>query len=217
MQNRVSSALPALPQAVQAQGVPSSKRSTVDPGDRGADAPGRPLRQPVSSPTMRPSICKDELARVAGRRQCHGVRRGPIRHADLARSREAAGTRARCRTTSSTPSSSRAAAPPGSSACRPPRPASPSSTPSTSPAGSTRSPSSRTSSSRPTPDGAHHAVARRRPRRARRADLQPDLQAQRPAGGRHRHLPASGGQRARCRRARWKRDGASCRRRSRRG
>ena len=33
-----------------------------------------------------------------------------------------------------------------------------------------------------------HAAARRRPRRARRADLQPDFHARRQAGGRHRHL-----------------------------
>ena len=48
----------------------------------------------------------------------------------------------------------------------------------------------------------HHAVARRGDSRARRAAVQPDLQAQRPAVGRHRHLPAPRGQRARCRQAR---------------
>ena len=45
--------------------------------------------------------------------------------------------------------------------------------------------------------GRSYASARRRPRRARRADLQPDLHAQRQAGRRHRHLPVARRQRAR--------------------
>ena len=43
-------------------------------------------------------------------------------------------------------------------------------------------------------------VARHRPRRARRADLRPDLQGQRPAGRRHRDLPGAGRERAQRRR-----------------
>ena len=86
------------------------------------------------------------------------------------------------------PGAEPAGRPPASSACRRRRRRSLPVHASTSPAASTRSSSSRTSSSRPTADGADDASARRRPRRARRADLQPGLHAERQAGGRHRHL-----------------------------
>ena len=50
-------------------------------------------------------------------------------------------------------------------------------------------------------NGRDDAPARCRPRRARCADLQPGVHAQRQAGGRHRHLSDAGGERAqRCRR-----------------
>ncbi len=57
-----------------------------------------------------------------------------------------------------------------------------------------------------------HARARRRPRRARRADLQPGFHARRQAGRRHRHLPIAGRQRARRRaRGQSQNDGAGAR------
>ena len=92
VQNRVSAALPALPQAVQVQGVNVQKKSTA-------------ILQIVSlsSPDSRYDSLylanyatirlKDEICAPAGRRQRGDLRRRPIFHADLARSGEAAGAR----------------------------------------------------------------------------------------------------------------------------
>ena len=106
---------------------------------------------------------------------------------------------------------------PDSSASRRSRTARRSNTRSTCRASSTMSPSSRTSSSRRTHGSGR--ITRLRDvatRRARRAAVQPDLQARRPAVGRARHLPASRGQRARRRQARREAHAASCSRRFRR-
>src|SRR5207344_2674106 len=94
VQNRVSSALSSLPQAVQAQGVVVQKNSTA-------------ILQIVTltSPDQRYDSLylanfatiklKDGDRPVAGRRQCRRVRGRPVLDAHLARSRQDAGARAR--------------------------------------------------------------------------------------------------------------------------
>ena len=123
VQNRVSSALPALPQAVQTQGVQTAKRSTSILEIVALELAGRPLRQPVPV-----ELCDHQPGRRARprrrRRQRLGVRRRPIRHAALARPPEAAGAQAgACRRHQRRQSAEPRRPEPGSSASRPSPPA----------------------------------------------------------------------------------------------
>ena len=98
VQNRVSSALSSLPQAVQVQGVTVQKRSTAILQIVTLTSPGRPLRQPLSQQLRHhPPEGRDRAP--ARRRQRHAVRRRPVFDADLARSEQAAGARPRRRRT----------------------------------------------------------------------------------------------------------------------
>ncbi len=141
-----------------------------DPADRQPHVAGLAIQQPLSE-QLRDHQAQGRDCAAAGCRQCRGVRRRPVFDARLARSREAAGTRAH-----------RPGRHPGAAAAkraghrRPDRRAAGarqpgrSSTRSTSRAGSPIRASSPTSSSRPALRR-DHAGARRRPGRARRADL----------------------------------------------
>ena len=85
MQNRVSSALASLPQAVQAQGVTVQKKSTAILQIVTLTSPdGR--YDSLYLATTPPSTCRTSCA-PAGRRQRQRVRRRPVFDADLARPR----------------------------------------------------------------------------------------------------------------------------------
>ena len=92
VQNRVASALSQLPQAVQSQGVTVQKKSTAILMFVTLTSPDARFDSLflANYATIR---LKDELARLPGRRQCHGVRRRPIFDAGLARPRQAQGPR----------------------------------------------------------------------------------------------------------------------------
>ena len=161
---------------------------------------------------------KDEIARLPGVGNDGRVRRRPVRHAHLARSGAAAGARAE-----------RAGRHPGAAAAeraggrRPDRHAAgapttpPSSTRSTSRAASTTRTQFANVIVKTGVGGEITRVQRRRPRRARRPDLQPDFQAQRQSVGRHRHLSVARRQRPRLGRGRRRQDEAARAQISRRG
>ena len=153
VQNRVSSALAQLPQAVQAQGVTVQQKSTADSAVRHSDLAGRSLRQPF------PCQLRDHLAAAgarasAGRRPSQYLRGRPVFDAHLARPRQALRVLADDRGCHQ-----RAQRPEPTGHRRPARHAadaehaSLSNIRSTSRAASTTSASSRTSSSRPTQNG----------------------------------------------------------------
>ena len=94
VENRVSSALAALPESVQKQGVQTNKRSTSILEIVALSSPEGAIRQPVPVELRdHQSARRDRAPRR--RRQRRGVRRRPVRHPHLARSAEAAGARAR--------------------------------------------------------------------------------------------------------------------------
>ena len=90
VQNRVAQAMPRLPQDVQRIGVTTEKASPdflmvahlISPDDR---------YDMLYLSNFAHLQVKDELAKIAGRGQRAGLRRGRIQHADLARSRQAVG------------------------------------------------------------------------------------------------------------------------------
>ena len=92
VQNRVSSALSSLPQAVQTQGVVVQKKSTAILQIVDAHVAASALRQPLSA-ELRQHQPQGRAVAAARRRQRRRVRRRPIRHAGLARSRQAEGAR----------------------------------------------------------------------------------------------------------------------------
>ena len=98
VQNRVATALAALPQAVQVQGVDAQKKSTAILPDHRADVARRQLRQSLSR-QLRDHPPQGRARAAARRRQRQRVRRRPVLDADLARSREAAGARIDSRAT----------------------------------------------------------------------------------------------------------------------
>ena len=93
VQNRVSSALSSLPQAVQAQGVIVQKNSTAILQIVTLTSPRRALRQPLSR-QLRDHQAQGRDRPAARRRQRRRVRRRPVFDARLARSRQDAGARA---------------------------------------------------------------------------------------------------------------------------
>ena len=86
VQNRVSSALSQLPQAVQNQGVTVQKQSTSILLFVTLTSPNATLRQPVPEQLRHHQHPRRAVA-SARRRQRHGVRRRPVFDAGLARSR----------------------------------------------------------------------------------------------------------------------------------
>ena len=92
VQNRVSSALSQLPQAVQNQGVTVQKKSTSILLFVDADLARQAVRQPLPG-QLRHHQFERRVVAAARRRQRHGVRRRAIFDADLARSQQAAGAR----------------------------------------------------------------------------------------------------------------------------
>ena len=196
VQNRVSSALSQLPQAVQNQGVTVQKKST-----------SILLFVTLTSPEAKydslylSNYATINLKRRAGaaarRRQRHRVRRRPVFDAGLARSEQAAGARADA---AGRDPGDPAAEPAGHR--RPDRRAADAGRPGVPIHAQRHRPARRRQPVR----GHHrqdrqqrrrHAGARRRLGRARRPDLQPDLLAQQAAGGRHRRVPVARRQRAR--------------------
>ena len=153
VQNRVSSALAQLPQAVQAQGVIMQQKSTAILDVRDPDVAGLPLRQPLPRATTPPSISRTSSpacpasatstsSAPANMRCGCGSTRTSCRRAPSPR--RTSSTRSRSKTSRS---------PPASSACRRRRRRSRSST-RVDIAGRLDDPrSSRTSSSRPASDG----------------------------------------------------------------
>ena len=98
VQNRVSSALSSLPQAVQAQGVTVQKKSTAILQIVTLTSPDQRYDSLYLANYATINL-KDEIAAAARRRQRHRVRRRPVFDAHLARSEQDAGARPRCRRT----------------------------------------------------------------------------------------------------------------------
>ena len=96
VQNRVSGALPTLPQSVQSQGVPVRQQSTAFLQMITLSSPDGRYDGLFLSNYATINLV-DELSRVPGRRPCQRVRRRQIRDAHLARSRQAGRARARRR------------------------------------------------------------------------------------------------------------------------
>ena len=154
VQNRVTSAQPSLPQAVQVQGRADGKAVDLDPRNRGVEFPGRALRQPVPVELCDHQPRRRNRPRRRGR-QRFGVRRRPVCHAPMAGSRKSCRRATWCPRTSSTPSTCKVGPrAPDNWASRRSQKGRSSNTPSMCRANSTMSPSSRTSSSRPTPRAA---------------------------------------------------------------
>ena len=190
VQNRVSSrAVARCRRRCRAQGVTVQKKSTAillfvtltSPDDR---------YDSLYLEQLRHHPAEGRTGAAAGRRQRQRVRRRPVFDAGLARPGKDAGARPQHAGRDLRRCSSRASrSPPGRSACRRRRPARHSNTPSTS-TGRLSDPAQfadvivKTGIRR-----RHHAGARRRPGRTRRADLQPGVHPRRQAGRRHRDLP----------------------------
>ena len=92
MQNRVSSAMAALPQSVQVQGVNVQKKSTAILEIVTLTSPDGQPRQPLSQ-QLRDDQAEGRDRPPARRRQRQCVRRRPVFDAHLARSRQDAGAR----------------------------------------------------------------------------------------------------------------------------
>ncbi len=201
VQNRVASALASLPTAVQSQGVKVREKGNGDPVVRDFDVARQPLRQSLSR-QLRDDQHPGRAVAATGRRRRQCFRCRPIFDARVARPGKAQSAK------SQRPGYRRNAA-------------------AAEPAGHRR-PGRRSADAagrelpihdrRPRPPQRRrgvrqcdrenrqqrrdHAPARRRPRRTRRADLQPDFHPRRSAVGRYRHLSD-----ARCERARRRRRG----------
>ena len=195
VQNRVSSALAQLPQAVQAQGVTVQQKSTAVLMFVTLTSPNSSLRRPLPG-ELRDHQSQGPARPPARRRQRQCVRRRPIFDAGVARPQQAAGAlahhagrhqRAQGPEPTGRRRSARHAALAGDAAVpvhhrhrRPPR-------------------RGRAVREHRRQDGvrrADDASSRRRPGRARRPDLQPGFHPQWQAGCRHRHLSDARGKRA---------------------
>ena len=90
VQNHVAAAISSLPQEVQAQGVTTAKKSTLDSRIRRLDFARQPLRQPVLV-QLRRHQRSERTGPPQGRRRRDDLRRRAIRHAHLDESRPASG------------------------------------------------------------------------------------------------------------------------------
>ena len=130
VQNRVAIAMPKLPEEVQRQGVDDQEAVDEHHPGRRAHLAGRPVRQPVPQ-QLRHASGQGRAEPDLRRRRHHRLRRQRLRHADLARPREAQGPRPDHRGRAAARSASRTCrSPPARSASRPRRATRSSSTPS---------------------------------------------------------------------------------------
>ena len=202
VQNRVSSALSSLPQAVQVQGVNVQKKSTAilqivtltSPDDS---------RDSLYLSQLRHHPPEGRDRAPARRRQRHRVRRRPVFDAGLARSGQDAGARADAPQDVIQALQQQSAQVTAGQIGAPPAPDNQSFQYTLNvlgrldDAGAVRRRDRQDRQRR-----RDHAGARHRPGRARRADLRPGLHAGRQAGGGPRDLPGARRQRAQRRRAR---------------
>ena len=208
VQNRVSSALSQLPQAVQNQGVTVQKKSTAILLFVTLTSPNATYDSLFLSNYATINHSRRAVA-LARRRQCHGVRRRPVFDAGLARSEQAAGARADA-----------AGRHPGDPAAEPAGHRGPGRR--AADAGGTGVPvhaERQRPARRQEPVRGHHRQdrqqrrrhprARRRLGRTGRPDLQPGVLAQQQAVGRHRRVPVARRQRARGRGGGAEKDGGA--------
>ena len=196
VQNRVSSALSQLPQSVQNQGVTVQKKSTAILLFVTLTSPNSTYDSLFLSNYATINI-RDELSRLARRRQCHRVRRRPVFDAGLARSEQAAGALADAAgrdlgDPAAEPAGDRG---PGRHAADAGRTGVPVHAQRQRPA--RRQGRVREHHRQDRQQWRRHPRARRRLGRTRRPDLQPDVLAQQQAGHRHRRVPGARRQRAR--------------------
>ena len=197
MQNRVSSALPRLPEAVQAQGVTVQKQSTAILMFVTLTSPDKAVRQPLPRQLRHHPAARRAVARLPGVGNVTVFGAGQYSMRVWLDPEQAQGARADAQDVVEALQQQSQQVTAGQVGM-PPAPSGADFQYTVDVAGRlSESTNSKTSWSRPAVSGGDHAGQGCRPRRARRADLRPDFHAGRPAGRGARHLPDARRERAR--------------------